>query len=409
MKAGRRRALLGALLTAGAPPGLAAELPPSAAPPALEAPAAPHRDAPLAGEDLLAAIRESAANLKPQYRQRLPAGDAAGQRDLLDRLAHGGPPPTAGDLARLFASLDAQLDALGTAAAFKAQVYAPDGRAAEREVIRLGAFGFIADGRYLVYSPEVDRLVELSRQPGFGLRALALDFAKTDSRSLAPVALDPSGGEILPLLVQIPDLGERIGQGGAVGYLILALAGFAFLLGGYRYAELAVTERRVQRQLRAPELRPDNPLGRILSRLEAARSDDEEVLYLTVQEALAGEQVKLGRALAFLKLVAAIAPMLGLLGTVTGMIKTFQAIALHGSGDPKLMSGGISEALVTTVEGLVTSNCRGWHVLFGFCRRSNWCTSRLRSDWACSQGRAAPAGADKMLWAGYSWSLIFTT
>jgi biopolymer transport protein ExbB len=70
---------------------------------------------------------------------------------------------------------------------------------------------------------------------------------------------------------------------------------------------------------------------------------------------LSSEQARLERVLPFLKLVAAIAPMLGLLGTVTGMIKTFQAIALHGSGDPKLMSGGISEALVTTVEGLVTA------------------------------------------------------
>src|SRR5690606_33723437 len=84
-------------------------------------------------------------------------------------------------------------------------------------------------------------------------------------------------------------------------------------------------------------------------------TNQEEVLYLTVEEALSGEQARLERVLPFLKLAAAIAPMLGLLGTVTGMIKTFQAIALHGSGDPKLMSGGISEALVTTVEGLVTA------------------------------------------------------
>jgi len=56
--------------------------------------------------------------------------------------------------------------------------------------------------------------------------------------------------------------------------------------------------------------------------------------------------------LMFLKIIAVVAPLLGLLGTVTGMIITFQAITLFGTGDPKLMAGGISTALVTTVQGL---------------------------------------------------------
>ncbi|QXP89876.1 MotA/TolQ/ExbB proton channel family protein [Methylococcus capsulatus] len=312
--------------------------------------------APTAALDaLFLAVRESAANLKLFYEQNYLAGDGPGQRRLLDRLADPQHLPAAAELEDLFASLGAQMDALGRVSTFRAPVYAPDGRMAEREVVRLGGFGFIAGRRYLVYAPEVRALAELARQPSSALLDLAQRFAQVDADSLAPVALDPSGGQTLQLLVQVPDLAERIAQGGAVGYLILALATFALVLGGCRFADLARTSRRIRRQLGSLEARSDNPLGRVLLRLEQAQTEDEDALYLTVDEALAGERTRLERALGLLKLVAAIAPMLGLLGTVTGMIRTFQAIALHGSGDPRLMSGGISEALVTTVEGLVTA------------------------------------------------------
>ncbi|QXP82619.1 MotA/TolQ/ExbB proton channel family protein [Methylococcus sp. ANG] len=339
-------------LVAAARPGFPA---PSPEPSLGAAPDAALTAALAAHEALFLAIRESAANLKLFYEQNCLAGDGPGQRRLLDRLADPEHLPAANELEDLFASLRTQLDALGRVSTFRAPVYAPDGRMAEREVLRLGGFSLLADGHYLVYAPEVGRLVELARQPSSALVDLARRFAQADAKSLAPVAIDPSGGQTLQLLVQIPELRERIAQGGAVGYLILALAVFALFLSGYRFAELSLVGQRIRRQLESFEARPDNPLGRVLARLEQTKTDDEEALYLTVEEALAGERMRLERALGLLKLVAAIAPMLGLLGTVTGMIKTFQAIALHGSGDPKLMSGGISEALVTTVEGLVTA------------------------------------------------------
>ncbi|WP_434110576.1 MotA/TolQ/ExbB proton channel family protein [Methylocaldum sp. GT1TLB] len=308
-----------------------------------------------AKEELFLSIRESAANLKPYYVQQVLAGDPSHQRELIDRLADSRHMPNAHELTQLFASLQNQLDALGSIASFRAPVYAPSGQAAEKEVLRLGGFSFLSEGRYLVYSPEVDRLIELPRQPAPNLLDLAREYARVEAPSLAPVAIDPSAGQTLQLLVQVPTLRERIAQGGVVGYLILVLAGVAYALAAYRFVELTRIGQRIRNQLQSSRPRLDNPLGRVLARLEQANTNEEEVLYLTVEEALTGEQAHLERALPFLKLVAAIAPMLGLLGTVTGMIKTFQAIALHGSGDPKLMSGGISEALVTTVEGLVTA------------------------------------------------------
>jgi biopolymer transport protein ExbB len=110
----------------------------------------------------------------------------------------------------------------------------------------------------------------------------------------------------------------------------------------------------MQAQIGAPP-RADNPLGRVLRVYEENQSADVEKLGLKLDEAILKETPALERGIMLLKVLSVVAPLLGLLGTVTGMIKTFQAITLFGTGDPKLMAGGISEALVTTVLGLVTA------------------------------------------------------
>ena len=78
-------------------------------------------------------------------------------------------------------------------------------------------------------------------------------------------------------------------------------------------------------------------------------------LELKLAEAVLSEPPKLEQGLTLLKIIAAVAPLMGLLGTVTGMIITFQAITIFGAGDPKAMAGGISSALVTTVLGLLVA------------------------------------------------------
>jgi len=80
-----------------------------------------------------------------------------------------------------------------------------------------------------------------------------------------------------------------------------------------------------------------------------------ETIELKIDEAILRETPRLEFGLNFLKLAAGVAPLLGLLGTVTGMIRTFTQITLFGTGDPKIMAGGISEALVTTVSGLIAA------------------------------------------------------
>jgi biopolymer transport protein ExbB len=167
--------------------------------------------------------------------------------------------------------------------------------------------------------------------------------------------LDVTRGGILELLVESPTVGERINQGGIVGYCIIVLGFIGLLIGIWRWFGLTSDSRKVTAQLKKDSASTDNPLGRVLAAYESNRNADTETIELKLSEAALKEMPGLTKGLLFIKVISAVAPLMGLLGTVTGMIKTFQVITLYGAGDPKMMAGGISQALMTTVLGLVVA------------------------------------------------------
>lgn len=255
------------------------------------------------------------------------------------------------EIRRLWYELQREMTESGKVVKFPTTVITANGDEAQQEVVRVGAFNAISNGKYLQFVPETGRLLELGRQPQ--QRYLdKLTGLEAASAGLAPFGLDPSRGQILSLLVQAPDLRERIDQGGVVGYVIIGLGCLALLIALERLLTLTFTGLRVRMQARNTDKPGKNPLGRILQVYHNNPQADVETLELKLGEAILKETPRINRMLMFLKIIAVVAPLLGLLGTVTGMIITFQAITLFGTGDPKLMAGGISQALVTTVLGL---------------------------------------------------------
>ncbi len=212
----------------------------------------------------------------------------------------------------------------------------------------------MADGKYLEMNPVTGTVAELLRQPA-SRYADGINALQQSNGNIVEFGLDPTGGSILGLLVQAPNMAERIDQGGLVGYIILAVGAVGLLLALERLISLTLIKLRVDRQLKSTEVRNDNPLGRLLQVRAQFPHADTETLELKLTEAILGEVPKLSRNLTIIKIISVVAPLMGLLGTVTGMIVTFQAITLFGTGDPKLMAGGISTALVTTVQGLVVA------------------------------------------------------
>jgi biopolymer transport protein ExbB len=217
-------------------------------------------------------------------------------------------------------------------------------------------FNLVSQDGYLSADPSEGVISVLPRQPDGGLVGTTQDMVNAEAGS-GPVefGLDVTRGGILGLLVETPTIMDRINQGGYVGYAIIALGIIGLLIAIWRWIALSNDSRKVSAQLKRDSAKTDNPLGRVLAAYEANRNADTETLELKLSEAALKEMPGLTKGLLFIKVVSVVAPLMGLLGTVTGMIQTFQVITLYGAGDPKLMAGGISQALMTTVLGLVVA------------------------------------------------------
>lgn len=242
----------------------------------------------------------------------------------------------------------------GKVVRFRAPVITVDGEEVEKVVTRVGVFNAVADGRFLRYLPETVKLVELSRQPPARFTSLVaqLENAKEGHQAFP---LDPSRGAILSLIVHSPDLKEHIEAGGVIGYIIILIGIIALIIASYRFVVLGRLRRQMAAQARSEEQRPDNPLGRLHIAAQQAAALSSKSLSARLHEKVGEEASGMHKGLRTLGIFAAVSPLLGLLGTVTGMIETFQSITLFGSGDPRIMSGGISEALVTTELGLIVA------------------------------------------------------
>jgi biopolymer transport protein ExbB len=306
--------------------------------------------------DLSTGFREFAGDFAAVLQESMISAQFPDRGGQLQELAATSSQPSIEEIEALWLLVQEEMTEAGKVALFPASVVRADGSAEQRRVLRLGTFSAFADGDFLRYVPETGELLVLSRQPAAHLRADAREFAATPSGQLAPVTLDPTRGSLLGMLSYTPSLRERIDQGGTIALIIIGLGILGLLMALWRGVYLAVIYLRINRQQRSIDTpSPANPLGRVLLSAQGVSLDEEELLQLKLDEAVLAEMPGLERGNGVIKLLAATSPLLGLLGTVTGMILTFQAISLFGTGDPKLMAGGISQALVTTVLGLVVA------------------------------------------------------
>ena len=209
--------------------------------------------------------------------------------------------------------------------------------------------------KYLLWEPDVQKLRELQPPAPFDLPRARSRPSKRTRKASRRWRSTPSRGSLLSVLIDTKGSFERIPEGGVVGYTIITLGAIAALLALWRIAVVWITGRQVSSQQGRAKADPGNPLGRVLGVYEENRDADPETLELKLDEAVMRESSQLERFIWLVKVVGVVAPLLGLLGTVTGMIRTFQAITLFGAGDPRMMAGGISEALVTTMLGLFTA------------------------------------------------------
>ena len=309
-------------------------------------------------KELFGVLQQVAGDTKSKFQTSVVSAELAGRDKFLDQFAQsmGSSTKLASieEIERLWFELQREMTETGKVKSFKREVVAANGERSQQSVTRVGGFNLVSNGKYVEYINETGSVAELIRQPSNRYLETAADLTEQHT-GITPFALDPTGGSILGLLVQAPDMQERIEQGGTVGYVILAIGAIGLIIALERFVSLFIMGAKVNRQLKSDEIRDDNPLGRVMRVQQKNPHVDNETLELKLSESILREVPKIASKLTLIKIISVVAPLIGLLGTVTGMINTFQAITLFGTGDPKLMAGGISQALVTTVLGLVVA------------------------------------------------------
>jgi biopolymer transport protein ExbB len=301
-----------------------------------------------------AAARQAAADFRAATSNSFISAQLPDRIKFLEQLAQSDGMLATQQLEQLWFTLQQDMTEAARSVRFNAEIIDADGVKEKTEVTRVGAFSAFSQGRYL--SAQADgAMLALPRQPKGKFRGQAEDFEDADE-GVEPILIDPTQGTLLAQEAERPGIMERIDQGGVVGYVIILIGVAGSLMAAFQLVYLILVGRRVDSQLvQLAQPRDDNPLGRVLATFRgdpATAQDDAEVVELRLSEAVLREVPRLERFQAFLRLAVAAGPLLGLVGTVAGMIVTFQVITEAGAGDPKLMAGGISQAMVATLLGL---------------------------------------------------------
>lgn len=304
--------------------------------------------------EMFGVVRQVAGDVKGIIDASMVSVQYPDRGELADRLAQIKGLPSIEELNDLRVLMLNEMVESAKVVRFPTRIVNADGTFSNAEVVRVGVFNLITGDEFLTYEQKTKSVKVLPRQPKGRYRDMAEDLFDATSGNVA-MAVDPSFGSLLKLLINAPTFGERIEQGGTVGYVIIVLGIFGFLVSIERWLFLSGASTKVRRQLKSAEPNQDNALGRILAVYHQNKEIDTETLELKLDEAILKETPKFEKRQGTIKVLAAVAPLMGLLGTVVGMIETFQAITLFGTGNPKLMAGGISQALMTTVMGLVVA------------------------------------------------------
>lgn len=306
--------------------------------------------------ELFGIVRQTAGESKGQFLLSLTNIEYPERIDFLGDLAERKSLdlPTSDELDRLWYEILNELNQSGKVKVYNTDILSKSGELVNTDIVRIGVFNSVADGNYLNLVSEQNILEYLAKQPEGSIKRSARKLQNNDVE-YREVFIDPTRGSLLSKLIDRAGFLERINQGGFVGYIILLILIAGLAMGVMQFLFLRNESQTIDNELNSKNYSDDSTLGKLNNIYSKYKGDTPEELEAQLEDVLAKTAPALEKNLSIIKLLAAVAPLLGLLGTVIGMIETFQAITLFGTGDPKLMAGGISQALVTTMLGLIAA------------------------------------------------------
>tara|TARA_B100000925_G_scaffold48950_1_gene31896 strand:+ start:1013 stop:2389 length:1377 start_codon:yes stop_codon:yes gene_type:complete len=307
--------------------------------------------------ELFGIVRQTAGESKGQFSLSLTNIEYPGRIEFLGDIAERKSLdlPTQDELEKVWVEILNELNQSGKVKEYSTEILSESGEVMDADILRIGVFNSVTDGMYLNLVSEQNILEYLPKQPDSGIRRSARRLQNSESGTYHEIFIDPTRGSLLTKLIDRAGFFERINQGGFVGYIILILLLIGLALGAMRYRFLSSESRILNRELASGSFSDNTVLGKLNNIFSNYKGSTPEDLEAQLEDILSRAIPVLEKNLSTIKLLAAVAPLLGLLGTVVGMIETFQSITLFGTGDPKLMAGGISQALVTTMLGLIAA------------------------------------------------------
>ena len=308
--------------------------------------------------ELFGIVRQASGDIQATLDDSMVSSALPGRSEFLSELAQRKELPNVQELRQVWSRMVTEIAQGGNVVKYTAPVERANAERQDMEVVRVGVFNAVSNGLFLDWDPSksTSNLIELARQPAARFGAMASDLQSAAPGEVMDMAVDFSRGQILRAVVQSKSPIERVKEdGGIVGYVIIGVGMLGLLLCFWKAFVLYTTGGKISRQLKSEAANKGNPLGRVMAIYSENPDTDIETLELKLDEAILRETAPLESGLSFIKVLYVVAPLLGLLGTVVGMIATFQMITLFGTGDPRMMAGGISTALVTTVLGLVVA------------------------------------------------------
>lgn len=315
--------------------------------------------------EMAGTVKILSGDLRSAIEESMTSAEIEGRVDFLTQLASQSKLPNIQELRQLWVEVQREIIEEGKISRFTTSIRDEHGEMEDNVVVtRIGTFNaFDSKGNFLIWKSAADagagtgkgELQRLQKQPSAQFTGMSRKFVNTASGELAQVPIDYTRGTILQLVIQTPSIQDKVKQGGPVGYVIIGLGAFGLIIALIKFFMLFASGSKMKAQLKKKQPNQNNALGRIMSVYTENPDSDIETMELKLDEAILRETGPLESGLSFIKVLYVIAPLMGLLGTVVGMIQTFQMITLMGTGDPSTMAGGISMALVTTVLGLVVA------------------------------------------------------
>ena len=304
--------------------------------------------------EMFGVVKQVSGQTRGEFKNSITNIDNPNRDTFLRNLAESKKLPNLNDISALWVELLKEISNAEDVKSFDTEVLTADGKLTNLNILRIGTFSLSSDGKFLKHLIDTNQVEFLPSQPS-GVSKRKLSNLQSSDSGTFTVDIDPTRGAILEKLIQKKTFFQRIADGGLVGYVIILLGLFGVALSAERIYILREKLIQIQKQEEDIKSIGDNLLGELLQVAKDNVSESIESLEIILDEKIQSVTPMIETRVKAIKLIATVAPLLGLLGTVIGMIETFQAITLFGTGDPKLMAGGISQALVTTMLGLIVA------------------------------------------------------